>query len=237
MNIIAVIPARSGSKKIINKNIRKINGIPLFAYSILQARQSNLINRVIVNTDSIQYKNIALKYRAEVPFMRPKSIAGDFSTDFELFDHLLKWLSKNENYTPNICVHLRPTYPYRKVEDIDRMIELLIDKKVDSIRSVSRSSENPYKMWTMKDNQLLSPVVKEVSGITDPYNSPRQALPVTYIQNASIDVFWRNTIIEKRSMTGDTIMGYEMKHNYDIDDVYELKVLRKLMKNEKDILL
>ncbi len=236
MHILAVIPARSGSKKVVNKNIRLINGIPLFAYSILHAHHSDLINRIIVSTDSIKYRNIAKKYNAEVPFLRPDNISGDYSTDFEVFKHLLSWLKKNENYVPDILVHLRPTYPYRKAEDIDLMIKMLIENDVDAVRSIAPAKENPFKMWLLEENNTIKPLISKVYKINEPYNSPRQLLPTPYIQNASIDVLWSKTVLVKGSMTGKKILGYVMNHNYDIDNESELKEIRKIMKNEKNVL-
>lgn len=226
MDVLALIPARSGSKSIKNKNIRKIAGKPMIAYSIEHALISQYINRTIVSTDSRQYANIALEYGAEVPFIRPTEISGDCATDLEVFDHVLEWLSNHEGYTPDICVHLRPTYPIRKIIDIEEMIKIIINNPdIDSVRSVSVSPETPFKMWFREENGLILPVLK--SDIKEPYNQPRQLLPVTYLQNACIDVIRTSTIIHKRSMTGENIFGYVMEHNWDIDYSHQLKQVRK----------
>ena len=214
INVVAIIPARSGSKSVIDKNIRIINNKPLLAYSIEQAKQSRYINRVIISTDSERYKNIALSYGAEAPFLRPAELSQDASLDIDLFRHAYSWLKENEGYIVDIFVHLRPTHPIRNVEDIDKMIHLLVENQdADSIRSVSRANETPYKMWFFK-NDILSPVV---SDIPEAYNMPRQALPVAYSQNACIDVVKAATIMKKNSMTGDKILGYEIPYNFDID--------------------
>ncbi len=226
MEILAIIPARSGSKSIKDKNIRKLNGKPMMAYSIEHALNSKTINRTIVSTDSIKYANLAKRSGAEVPFLRPESISGDLSTDLEVFLHALVWLRENEGYTPDICVHLRPTYPIRKVQDIDEMVKILIDNpNLDSVRSVSLSPETPFKMWFRDENGILSPVVK--SKISEAYNQPRQFLPQTYLQNACIDIVRTSTILNKNSMTGDNIHGYLMEHNWDIDYIAQLKKARK----------
>lgn len=117
--ILAVIPARSGSKSVKDKNIRIMNGKPLLAHSIGHALQSELVNRVMVSTDSPLYQRIAQEYEAEAPFLRPAEISGDTSLDIEVFEHALRWLADNEGYRPDLCVHLRPTHPVRDPRDID----------------------------------------------------------------------------------------------------------------------
>ena len=130
MKIISIIPARSGSKRVKNKNIRKLMGLPLLAHTIKHSLNSKLISRTIVSTDSKKYARIAKKYGAEVPFLRPDKISGDRSTDLECFQHCVNFLKRNENYTPNIIVHLRVTYPIRENNIIDDCIRLFLKKKI-----------------------------------------------------------------------------------------------------------
>jgi CMP-N,N'-diacetyllegionaminic acid synthase len=228
MNILAIIPARSGSKTIRDKNIRIINGKPLLAYSIEHALHSSFVTRVIVSTDKANYSVIAKKYGAEVPFIRPANISDDNSTDLEVFSHALSWLLKNECYSPDICVHLRPTYPIRDPRDIDSMIEILINNpKIDSVRSIVISPETPFKMWFLNNDGILQPIIE--CKIPEAYNRPRQILPVTYLQNACIDIVRTSTITTKHSMTGDLIYGYVMEHNWDIDQIEQLRRARKIL--------
>jgi len=133
MIILCLIPARSGSKGIIDKNIKILNNKPLIAHTIEQAKNSNYYKnnqmRIIVTTDSENYGNIAKEYGAEVPILRPIEIAQDLSTDLECIKHMVDYLKENENYIPDIILHLRPTQPRRKVEDIDkRLFSLLLDE-------------------------------------------------------------------------------------------------------------
>lgn len=218
MKIMAIIPARSGSKSIPHKNIRPLLGKPLIAYSILHGLKSKYINRVIVSTDSVQYADIAREYNAEVPFLRPSELSTDSSNDIGFFIHALDWLEQHENYTPDICVQLRPTHPVRITEDIDRMIELLMSHpKADSVRSmVENKSITPYKMWTLEEGSLAKPLLN-LPGVKEPFNSPRQSLPKTYFQNASVDVIRTKCIRDKGSLSGDQVMGYIMDEQYDID--------------------
>lgn len=216
--ILAVIPARSGSKSVKDKNIRIMNGKPMLAYSIEQAISSKRIDRVIVSTDSPLYRDIAIQYGAEVPFLRPLEISQDTSLDIDVFRHALNWLKENDGYEANICVHLRPTHPIRDPYDIDKMISIMeSDSQLDAVRSVSPARETPYKMWLFNDNDsdLIYPLVS--CDVPEAYNAPRQRLPKAYMQNACIDVIRSRTILEKNSMTGDKIAGYKMDYDFDID--------------------
>lgn len=237
MNIIAIIPARSNSKSIRHKNIRQLAGKPMMAYSIEQALASNYINRVIVSTDSEEYAAIAKKYGAEVPFLRPAEYAKDDSTDLEVFVHALEWLAIHENYEPEACVHLRPTHPIRKVEEIDNCIDILLkNQSYDSVRSIAPAPETPFKMWFRDEKGQISPVVTDDT-IKDAYNKPRQYLPKTYLQNACIDVVRSSVILEQHSMTGNNLYGYVMSENYDIDyerDFLKADLILKTLNSKKN---
>lgn len=232
MEILAIIPARSGSKSIPHKNIRPINGKPMLAYSIEHALASRWITRVIVSTDSEEYAEIAKQYGAEVPFLRPAEYAKDDSLDIEVFLHALTELKKQEGYNPEIVVQLRPTYPIRKIEDIDAMIQLMISNELcDSVRSIAKAKEIPYKMWKKTDDGRILPLISE---IPECYNMPRQQLPEVYYQNACIDIIRTRVILEQHSMSGTVILGYEMEQNYDIDTEEEwMKAEQELKKQEE----
>lgn len=253
MNVLAVIPARAGSKSVPHKNIREIGGKPMLAHSIDHALASRYINRVIVSTDSKEYAAIAKEYGAEVPFLRPAEYATDTALDYDVFYHALTWLSDNEGYKPDIVVQLRPTYPIRNVEDIDNMIKLLIDHpEADSVRSMSRAQEIPYKMWLQdesKDDKAESEKEKPgkigtgiamgrvkplMTDIPECYNMPRQELPIVYYQNACIDVFRPDVVLYKKSMSGDYILGYEMEENYDIDTEEDFEKAIKAISQRAD---
>lgn len=227
--VLAVVPARSGSKSVIDKNIRLINGKPMIAYSIEHGLSSPSIDRVIVSTDSERYASIAKQYGAEVPFIRPAEYATDTALDLDVFKHAISYLKEHENYVPDIVVQLRPTYPIRKIQDIENMIKYLKENpEVDSVRCVAPANEIPYKMWFMDENNILSPIMKE---IPECYNMPRQQLPKVYYQNACIDVFRTSVVTQKNSMTGDVIAGYMMEENYDIDTEDDFLRVCKRMEN------
>lgn len=193
----------------------------MLAHSIAHAQASKYINRIIVSTDSEEYAKIARKYGAEVPFLRPAEYATDTALDYDVFYHALMWLRGNEGYEADIVVQLRPTYPIRNVQDIDRMIEMLLEQpEAESVRSMAKATEIPYKMWLKEDgsdSEISGRIIPLMTNIPECYNMPRQQLPTVYYQNACVDVFRSSVVLEKHSMSGDYILGYEMTDNYDID--------------------
>ena len=213
--VLAIIPARSGSKSVKDKNIRMINGKPMMAYSIGHALQAECIDRVIVSTDSGKYAQIAMEYGAEVPFLRPAEYATDTALDIDVFEHTLRYLEENEGYMPELVVQLRPTYPVRRISDIENMVKYMRDNPdIDSIRCIAPAKEIAYKMWFKDENNMLSPVITD---IPECYNMPRQQLPKIYYQNACIDVVRTEVVLNQHSMSGRKIAGYEMDENFDID--------------------
>lgn len=213
--VLAVIPARSGSKSVKDKNIRLINGKPMIAYSIEHALKAKSINRVIVSTDSESYAQIAREYGAEVPFLRPEEYSTDTALDLDVFEHALKFLEKEEGYIPDLVVQLRPTYPIRNIKDIDAMVDKMLNNPyIDSMRCIAPAKEVAYKMWHKSENGRITPIMKDIS---ECYNMPRQELPKVYYQNACIDVIRTEVITKRHSMSGEYIEGYEMDHNFDID--------------------
>ena len=236
IEILALIPARGGSKSMPRKNIHPIAGKPLIAYSILQAIESKYITRIIVSTDDEEIADVSRKWGAEVPFMRPAEISQDQSLDIDVFDHALRWLIKNEAYQPKLIVHLRPTGPVRRVALIDRAIEAIkAHPEADALRSVQIAKQNPYKMWFIEDG-LLKPIL-QLEGITEPYNMPRQKLPKTYWQNGTLDITRPKTVMEEKSMMGEKILAFEINEPaYDLDYPEDIpaieKALEKLEKGE-----
>ena len=216
--VLAVIPARGGSKGIPRKNIKDFAGFPLMAYSIAAAKQSNLVTRVIVSTDDEEIAEIARQWGAETPFLRPEEFARDNTLDLPVMQHCLAWLKENEDYQPDMVLWLRPTSPIRPRRCLDDAIQTLLDHPdADSIRGVIPAAQNPFKMWTLdsRSGELL-PLLK-VEGIREPYNAPRQGLPDAYWQTGHIDAIWTKTILEKQSMTGDVIFPLMIDPRYTVD--------------------
>lgn len=233
MKILAIVPARGGSKGLVNKNILPLLGHPLISYSIKAALESKLINRVIVSTDSNIIAENSLKYGAEVPFMRPNELAQDGSLDIDVFIHALTWLKDNEGYSPDFVVQLRPTSPVRKVDMIDDSIQKFIISNFDSLRVVTQSPISPFKMWKIdSDNQSLMPLLT-VENIKEPYNAPRQSLPKTYWQIGTLDVIRPEIILGKKSMTGSRILPVIVSSDFavDIDDMESFVIASKIIKS------
>ncbi|HEX6737639.1 MAG TPA: acylneuraminate cytidylyltransferase family protein [Vicinamibacteria bacterium] len=226
MRVLAVVPARSGSKSVPDKNVLSFRGRPLLVHSIEHGLAARNVDRVLVSTDSPRYRELALAAGAEAPFLRPAALAGDHSTDLEVFAHALEWLEEHEGYRPEACVHLRPTYPTRTVEDVERAVELLRgDPRADSVRSVAPAPQTPYKMWRLAPDGSLRPLLEAER--PEAYNLPRQVLPPVYLQNAAVDVVRAAVIREQRSMSGRRILAYVMDEALDVDHWPELAALEQ----------
>lgn len=234
MKIYAIIPARGGSKGVPGKNIKLLAGRPLIGWTIEEAKKSKYISKVFVNTDDKRIAEIAQTFGAEI-FIRPKELAEDLTQDLPVFAHHLLDL-EIRNDLPNIVVDLRATAPLRKTSRIDEGIKLLIDaghKKADSVRAVSVASKHPYKMWKI-ENGFLSPLFTETEdGLKEPYNAPRQVLPAIYQNNGAMNAFWPKTVLEKKSMTGDKILGFPMEdwESINIDSELDFFAAEYIMQN------
>jgi N-acylneuraminate cytidylyltransferase len=235
MNIVAIIPARGGSKGIKRKNLIMFKGRPLIVHSIEHARKSLMVSRIIVSTDDEEIKKVALENGAEVPFMRPAVLAQDHVLDWPVFEHALTYLKETENYSADYVVHLRPTTPYRKPEWIDAAVKLLINNPdADSARSVSKPEKHPYRMFVISKDGFLDPIMKHEH--PQPYLLRRQDLPDVYYYNCVIDVTKPATIYDKKSMTGDKIIPYIMDPDevIDIDAPRDLKIAEALFGGENN---
>jgi N-acylneuraminate cytidylyltransferase len=212
-SVLALIPARGGSKGIPRKNVMMIAGRPLVAHSILQARASARINRVIVSTEDPEIAAVARHWGAEVPFMRPPAYAEDLSPDIDVFRHALAWLREREDYRPEFVVHLRPTEPTRRAELIDQAIDVLVaHPEADALRSVSLARQTPYKMWRITSAGCLDPVLR-LDGVPDCQSWPRQRLPPVYWQNGYVDVVRPRAILDKGSMWGDCAIPFVVEES------------------------
>ncbi len=216
--ILALIPARGGSKGIPRKNIRSFAGYPLIAWSIAAAKQSELVTRVIVSTDDAEIAAVAREWGAETPFLRPAEFAQDKTTDLPVFEHALKWLEGMESYHPDIVVQLRPTSPIRPKTMVDDAIRILLNHEdADCVRGVVPAGQNPFKMWRFNgERKPLNPLL-EMEGVAEPYNAPRQILPPVYWQTGHIDAIRESTIIKKESLTGDVIYPLLIDPKYTVD--------------------
>ena len=209
--VLAVIPARGGSKGIPRKNVVELLGRPLLWWSVRAALDADIAA-------------LGEKAGAEVPFMRPAELAGDDVLDLPVFEHVLRTLADTEGYRPDLVVHLRPTSPLRPPGLVDEGVRTLAaDPAADSLRAVTPPANNPFKMWRIEGGVLV-PLVD--SGIHEQYNQPRQALPAAYWQTGTLDVMRAGTILDLHSMTGRRIlpMVIDPELAVDIDDPLSLAV-------------
>ena len=232
LEVLALIPARGGSKSIPRKNLSLVGGKPLIAHSIDHGLASKKITRVIVTTDDLEIAATAKACGAEVPFLRPVELAGDFSVDYEFHRHALEWLRDREAYVPDQVVQLRPTTPHRPPELIDRAIDAFAAApEADSLRAVVVAGFTPYKMWLLGDDGYLKQLLR-LDGHDEPYNLPRQLLPTVYQQDGLIDITRPKTVLEQGSTTGRRILPFFIEHaSLDIDYDHELRAAEALVGN------
>jgi len=220
-NTIAIIPARLGSKSILDKNIKLLSGHPLIAYSIAAAKLSNKIERVVVSTDSKVYADIAKQYGAEVPFIRPTEYSTDSASDRDFLVHAMNWFGENENRVPEYWVHLRPTTPLRNVEIIDRAInEIVQDEKATSLRSGHRAPESPLK-WFVKDKNYFKGLI---SG--EDYNLPKEAFQQVYIPDGFVDIVKASFVMSSEKVHGDKMIGFESPVCTEVDSAEEFNYIQ-----------
>ena len=216
--ILALIPARGGSKGIPRKNILLFAGYPLVAYSIAAGLQSKTVRRVIVTTDDEEIAEVARSFGAETPFLRPAELAQDRTPDLPVFQHALNWLAEHEHYHPQAVVQLRPTTPIRPPDLVDRSVAMLLaHPEADSVRGITPAHQTPFKMWLMDGQDKPIRPLMTVPGIEEPYNSPRQILPAAYTHTGLIDTIRPATILEMNSISGRTILPILFDPGYDAD--------------------
>ena len=206
-NVMAIIPARSGSKGVSNKNIRLLGGHPLIAWSIKAAIKTISIDRVIVSTDSEEYAEIATHYGAEVPFFRPKNISSDSSTDFDFIEHALNWFAKHDQ-EPKYIAHIRPTTPFREPLLINEAVNLFINTpNITSLRSAHEMSESAYKAFEITNDGIF----KRLGAIDtdlDVANNARQGFSSTYQANGYVDVLSSQFIRRHGIIHGDRVLPF-----------------------------
>jgi CMP-N,N'-diacetyllegionaminic acid synthase len=222
MKIYSIIPARSGSKGIPNKNIATVGEHPLLAWSIQSSLQLPIINKTFVSTDSLEYQNIAKKYGAEAPFLRPSEISGDTATDLEFLNHFLSWIKQKNIPFPDIIVFLRPTTPFRKKSVLEENIQkfILEMNTFSSARSGHINPESPHK-WYKAGTKTLSPFM-ELSPLF--LEQPRQKTPQAFVPNGYIDLVLPHVVLNEGSVYGKNSMALETEQTIEIDTLFELEL-------------
>lgn len=237
MKVLGVIPARGGSKGVINKNIRPVCDRPLIAYTIDAANQSTELAECIVSTDSEEISSIAVANGGTVKFLRPSEFAGDLSSDLQVINHALNWYKENEGKTFDAVVYLRPTTPFKTGEMIDNAIKKLAQhNQYTAVRSVTKSEgiHHPYWMYkTSGDPATLESFVDNIDVEKDYYR--RQLLPDCYRLNGVVDIMRTENIIAGSKLYGDNIGMLEITQaeELDIDTETDLKICEFLMREHR----
>jgi CMP-N,N'-diacetyllegionaminic acid synthase len=204
--VLALIPARGGSKSVPRKNLLEVAGKPLIAYSIGHALSCAQVTRTIVSTDDAEIAEVSRRFGAEVPFRRPAEAATDTATDLMVFRHALLFLQE-QGYTPDLIIHLRPTGPVRRIDLIEHAIGMMLrHPEADSLRAVGLAEQTPYKMWRIEGSYLRQAL--ELPGFPESHSMPRQKLPAVYWQNGYVDIVRPRTIIELDSMVGQVVLPF-----------------------------
>jgi len=229
--IVALIPARSGSKRIPDKNIRPLAGHPLIAYSIVAAVDSGVFTDVMVSTDSARYGDIAKYYGAEVPFLRPADLAGDTSPDIEWVAYTLKRLADEGRRYEYFSI-LRPTSPFRLPQTIVRAWDAFRrETGVDSLRAVEKCSQHPGKMWVIRGQRMM-PLLPLGPAHQPWHSSQYPSLPEVFVQNASLEIAMTRVVFEDRTIAGSVLMPF-LTHDhegFDVNKPYDWNLAEHMVK-------
>ena len=230
-SIVALIPARQGSKGVPGKNIKSLGGRPLIEWSIGACNASSLIQRTLVSTDSEHYRRLAKSLGAEAPFLRPENISLDTSTDYEFIRHALDWL-KAEGVNPDYIVHIRPTTPFRCPNVIDDAIaKFKMNKdRATSLRSVHLMSESAYKTFEIGPQGQLMQIASTNTDL-DAANAARQSFPDTYVANGYVDVLSTDFINSSGSIHGNSVLPFVTIQVGEIDTEEDFNNLEIQLKN------
>ena len=227
---VAFVPARHGSKRVPGKNVRRLEGHPLLAYTIAAAVESGVFGAVIASTDSEEIAEIARHYGAEVPFLRPAAAAGDLSPDIEWLEYTVRELATLGRRWDCFGL-LRPTSPFRTAETIRRAWQRFTSQEgVDSLRAVEPCAQHPGKMWVVR-GQRMFPLLPFGPAEQPWHSTPYQSLPQVFVQNASLEIAWTRVVLERRTIAGDVIVpflteGYE---GFDINAPSDWMVAERLL--------
>jgi N-acylneuraminate cytidylyltransferase len=229
-SIVALIPARAGSKRVPGKNIKRLAGHPMIAYAIASALDSGVFDRVLVSTDSEKIADIARYYGADVPFLRPAEISGDRSPDIEFVERVLNEL-KDGGKAYDCFSILRPTSPFRKAETIRRAWkEFLAEEGVDSLRAVEKCRQHPAKMWVVRRHRMM-PLIP-FGPVEQPWHSSQYpTLPEIYVQNASLEIAWSRVVYEGRTIAGEVLMPFltQGDEGIDVNDKYDWMIAEQMI--------
>lgn len=229
-NNLAIIPARSGSKGLKDKNIKELNGKPLIAYAILEAQKTNIFDAIHVSTDSEKYAEIAKKWGADEPFLRSAEFAADDATTWDAVKYVLSEYSKRGQSFDTVTV-LQPTSPLRTAHDIKNAFQFFEDKKANMISSVCKMDHSP--LWSNTLPEDLSMTEFEDEQLT---YLPRQALPIYYRENGAIYILKVAHLLSATNIYKDKCFAYIMDqlHSVDIDCELDFWIAETIMKHTRN---
>ncbi|MBF0504253.1 MAG: acylneuraminate cytidylyltransferase family protein [Candidatus Omnitrophica bacterium] len=227
--IIALVPARGGSKGLPHKNIRLLEGKPLIAWTIEQAKKSKYIDRVIVSTDDKKIANISKQYQAQVPFLRPAALATDKAAMMDVVFHAMEWIKRN-NDSYDLIMLLQPTSPLRKSRDIDDAIKWLFKKNAKAIVSVCKTEHHPYGANVLPKNGCMGTFIRP-----EIVNKNRQQLPVFYRINGAIYLANWSYLKKNRQFLGKKTYAYIMPavRSVDIDSHMDFEFAGFCLKTQR----
>ena len=225
--MVAIIPARSGSKSIIDKNIIDLGGVPIIAHTILCALECKLIEQTYVSTDSKKYADISRDFGALTPFLRPDTLAQDDSSDYDFVLHFLTWFFEDHGYYPKYLIHLRPTTPLRDSKVVDQAISdfLHCTPGFTSLRSAHESAESAYKQFEIDSENCFVSAFSRVREL-DTYNNARQSFPATYKPNGYVDILDVDFILREKKLHGDKVRPFITGYTHELDCPEDIEILR-----------
>ena len=230
--VLAVIPARGGSKGIKGKNIKDLGGKPLIAYTIEEALKSNLIHDCIVSTDDEKIAKVSREYGADVPFMRPDELSCDKSLSLPVVLHALEFMEKKNKFKYDAVIMLQATTPFKEVSDIDKAIIMLFENDADSVISVVNVDANhPLRMKRIVGNRLINYIDQGYENMR-----PRQELPPVYIRNGALYLAKRETLLEQNTFSGKNCLALEMpeEKSVNIDTFKDMLLAEYFLNHEKE---
>jgi len=229
MEILGIIPARGGSKRVPDKNIRPLTGYPLISYMISAGKKSKYINRLIVSTDSKSIAEASETAGAEIPFLRPGELAEDTTGSVEVIEHALTYLKEEEGYQPDLVILLQATSPLCEDEDIDNAFDLYFKNKdrFDSVISFKKVKEHPEFMYSIKNDGTISRAFKDMKKA-----SRTQDAQEFYYPNGAIYIFEPEVIFKEKSFYTEKTGMYVMpaERSLDIDEEIDFSICEFLMK-------
>tara|TARA_B100001057_G_scaffold326756_1_gene327037 strand:- start:13262 stop:13993 length:732 start_codon:yes stop_codon:yes gene_type:complete len=231
--IICIIPAREGSKGLKNKNIKKLENLPLIAWSILAAKKCKLIDEIIVSTDSIQISKIAKKYGAKVPFIRPKKFSKDKSSTFSVLEHAINFYKK-KNFFFDYILLLEPTSPLRDYKDIDFCLKKVLKNKINSMVSVTKViNQHPLFLYALNKKNILVPYLKNKQKLY----VRRQDVNSLYYLEGSIYLSKVTTLLKKKTFYHEKTQAFVVDKwkSLEIDDIDDFNFVKFYVK-KKNIL-